>query len=291
MISPTPNHAASSARPWKRRSASRSREARHRHDDEDRDVVVAGGLRLNPRDRERADADRRDHGDAVGALELRADERGGGREERPPEEQVRGDEPEDLRGPQGPDGSHQREHRPEQQLELRARAEIRPGVHLGLDVVALVGEVQAPVDGREQHDDPDEHDAGDDHARDDRQLVGDADSRSDPRAFRRDLRRPDSRARPPRAQSLRREVPSGDRLPLLTIDRLSSTMTDTNSVRLRAVELDDLAFTRRCRNDPSVHIPALGRRFPITEVGEEAWFRSLGQGSPPAEVTVHRRRV
>ena len=32
-------------------------------------------------------------------------------------------------------------------------------------------------------------------------------------------------------------------------------------------------------------MPALGRRFPITEVGEEAWFRSLGQGSPPAEVT------
>jgi len=62
-------------------------------------------------------------------------------------------------------------------------------------------------------------------------------------------------------------------------------MTDTRSVRLRAVELGDLPFTRRCRNDPSVHIPALGRRFPITEVGEEAWFRSLGQGSPPAEVT------
>ena len=61
-------------------------------------------------------------------------------------------------------------------------------------------------------------------------------------------------------------------------------MTDTNQVRLRAVELHDLAFTRKCRNDPRVHLPALGRRFPITEVGEEAWFRSLGQGSPP-EVT------
>ena len=62
-------------------------------------------------------------------------------------------------------------------------------------------------------------------------------------------------------------------------------MTDTSSVRLRAVELGDLPFTRKCRNDPSIHLPALGRRFPITEAGEEAWFRSLGQGSPPAEVT------
>ena len=62
-------------------------------------------------------------------------------------------------------------------------------------------------------------------------------------------------------------------------------MTDTRPVKLRAVELGDLQFTRRCRNDPSIHVPALGRRFPITEVGEEAWFRSLGQGSPPAEAT------
>ena len=29
----------------------------------------------------------------------------------------------------------------------------------------------------------------------------------------------------------------------------------------------------------------MGRRFPITEVGEEAWFRTLGHGSPPEEVT------
>jgi RimJ/RimL family protein N-acetyltransferase len=62
-------------------------------------------------------------------------------------------------------------------------------------------------------------------------------------------------------------------------------MTDSNPVRLRAVELGDLAFTRKCRNDPWIHLPALGRRFPITDVGEEAWFRSLGQGSPPVEVT------
>ncbi len=62
-------------------------------------------------------------------------------------------------------------------------------------------------------------------------------------------------------------------------------MTDTRSVKLRAVELGDLTFTRRCRNDPAIHLPALGRRFPITEVGEEAWFRALGQGSPPSEVT------
>jgi diamine N-acetyltransferase len=62
-------------------------------------------------------------------------------------------------------------------------------------------------------------------------------------------------------------------------------MTDASPVRLRAVEIADLPFTRRCRNDPSIHIPALGRRFPITEVGEDAWFRSLGQGAPPLEVT------
>ena len=60
---------------------------------------------------------------------------------------------------------------------------------------------------------------------------------------------------------------------------------DTNAIHLRAVELADLPFTRRCRNDPAIHIPALGRRFPITDVGEDAWYRSLGQGSPPAEVT------
>lgn len=62
-------------------------------------------------------------------------------------------------------------------------------------------------------------------------------------------------------------------------------MTDSNPVRLRAVEVGDLTFTRKCRNDPSIHLPALGRRFPITDVSEEAWFRSLGQGSPPVEVT------
>ncbi len=62
-------------------------------------------------------------------------------------------------------------------------------------------------------------------------------------------------------------------------------MTDPSPVRLRAVELGDLAFTRRCRNDPAIHLAALGRRFPITDAGEDAWFRSLGQGSPPLEVT------
>ena len=64
-------------------------------------------------------------------------------------------------------------------------------------------------------------------------------------------------------------------------------MADSSSVdRLRrAVELGDLPFTRKCRNDPAIHLPALGRRFPTTEAGEDAWFRSLGQGSPPVEVT------
>jgi diamine N-acetyltransferase len=68
-------------------------------------------------------------------------------------------------------------------------------------------------------------------------------------------------------------------------------MTDTNQVRLRAVERHDLAFTRKCRNNPRVHLPALGRRFPITEVGEEDWFSSLGQGPTPAEVTYIVARV
>jgi RimJ/RimL family protein N-acetyltransferase len=62
-------------------------------------------------------------------------------------------------------------------------------------------------------------------------------------------------------------------------------MTDPTLVKLRAAELSDLPFTRKCRNDPAVHLPALGRRFPITEAGEEAWFRTLGAGSPPVEVT------
>jgi RimJ/RimL family protein N-acetyltransferase len=62
-------------------------------------------------------------------------------------------------------------------------------------------------------------------------------------------------------------------------------MPDPTLVRLRAVEFADLAFTRKCRNDPAIHLPALGRRFPITEAGEEEWFRSLGQGTPPLEVT------
>lgn len=54
---------------------------------------------------------------------------------------------------------------------------------------------------------------------------------------------------------------------------------------IRAVEVDDLPFTRRWRNDPKVHGPALGRRFPITEAGERAWFEALGTGAFPTDVT------
>ena len=53
---------------------------------------------------------------------------------------------------------------------------------------------------------------------------------------------------------------------------------------IRAVEPADLDTTRRWRNDPRVSTPALGRRFPITEVGERAWFESLGQGAFPTQL-------
>jgi RimJ/RimL family protein N-acetyltransferase len=53
---------------------------------------------------------------------------------------------------------------------------------------------------------------------------------------------------------------------------------------IRAVEPDDLAATRRWRNDPSVVTPALGRRFPITVVGEQNWFENLGAGPFPTHV-------
>lgn len=53
---------------------------------------------------------------------------------------------------------------------------------------------------------------------------------------------------------------------------------------IRAVEPDDLEATRRWRNNPSVSNPALGRRFPITTIGEQAWFDSLGIGPFPTQV-------
>ncbi len=62
-------------------------------------------------------------------------------------------------------------------------------------------------------------------------------------------------------------------------------MTKAIPIALRAVERDDLAFTRACRNDPAIYLPALGRKFPATDAGEEAWFQSLGQGTPPTEAT------
>ncbi len=53
---------------------------------------------------------------------------------------------------------------------------------------------------------------------------------------------------------------------------------------IRAVESRDLEATRRWRNDPRIWGPALGRRFPITEPGEHAWFEQLGQGAFPTQV-------
>ena len=53
---------------------------------------------------------------------------------------------------------------------------------------------------------------------------------------------------------------------------------------IRAVEPRDLTATRRWRNDPRIWGPALGRRFPITEAGEDAWYSQLGTGAFPTQV-------
>jgi RimJ/RimL family protein N-acetyltransferase len=62
-------------------------------------------------------------------------------------------------------------------------------------------------------------------------------------------------------------------------------VTTDPQILLRAVERADLAFTRSCRNDPAINALTLGRRFPITEVGEQRWFEGLGTGSFPTEAT------
>lgn len=61
-------------------------------------------------------------------------------------------------------------------------------------------------------------------------------------------------------------------------------MIQLDGTIIRAVEIDDLVFTRRWRNDPSVHQSALGRRFPITETNEREWFENLGKGSFPTQL-------
>lgn len=53
---------------------------------------------------------------------------------------------------------------------------------------------------------------------------------------------------------------------------------------IRAVERRDLGSLRAWRSDPLVSRTALGRRFPVTEVGEEEWFLGLGQGEFPTRV-------
>lgn len=59
-------------------------------------------------------------------------------------------------------------------------------------------------------------------------------------------------------------------------------MDSDPAVHLRAVELRDLDFTRRWRNDPGVSVPALGRPFPTTEADERHWFETLGAPIPAA---------
>lgn len=61
-------------------------------------------------------------------------------------------------------------------------------------------------------------------------------------------------------------------------------MSSQGGATIRAVEQRDLDATRRWRNDPRVAGPALGRRFPITESGERAWFDQLGQGAFPTHL-------
>ena len=53
---------------------------------------------------------------------------------------------------------------------------------------------------------------------------------------------------------------------------------------IRSVESRDLESTRRWRSDPRIWGPALGRRFPITEPGEHAWYAQLGSGAFPTQV-------
>ena len=50
---------------------------------------------------------------------------------------------------------------------------------------------------------------------------------------------------------------------------------------LRAVERRDLPVTRVLRVDAAIARGTLGRRFPITEANEEAWFDGLGRGAFP----------
>src|SRR6185436_11078775 len=83
----------------------------------------------------------------------------------------------------------------------------------------------------------------------------------------------DRRPRGTRRTSIReREVLDSRRM-----YRLGGTM-------IRAVEVDDLPMTRVWRNDPRVSMPALGRRFPITESGERAWFEALAVGAFPTQL-------
>jgi len=59
----------------------------------------------------------------------------------------------------------------------------------------------------------------------------------------------------------------------------------SGQTRTRAVERTDLPLLRRWRSDPRITRSALGRRFPITEFGEESWYEQLDSGSFPATST------
>jgi RimJ/RimL family protein N-acetyltransferase len=70
----------------------------------------------------------------------------------------------------------------------------------------------------------------------------------------------------------------------MSVAAYNAPMRRLGDTILRAVEPDDLDATRRWRNDPDVAIPAMGRRFPITSAGEQAWFQQLSVGAFPTHV-------
>lgn len=61
-------------------------------------------------------------------------------------------------------------------------------------------------------------------------------------------------------------------------------MPETSSTIIRPLTREDLSATRRWRNDPRIWEPALGRRFPITELDEDRWFERLAAGEFPTQL-------
>jgi RimJ/RimL family protein N-acetyltransferase len=54
--------------------------------------------------------------------------------------------------------------------------------------------------------------------------------------------------------------------------------------RLRAVAREDLSALRTWRADERVWSTALGRRFPITSVGDDDWYSELNSGEFPSKI-------